>query len=30
MAWATPDAIATIIGLITPVLVWAISNKKFV
>jgi hypothetical protein len=28
MAWATPDTIATIIGLITPVLVWAIPNKK--
>ncbi len=26
--WATPDTIATIIGLITPVLVWAIPNKK--
>jgi hypothetical protein len=23
-----PDTIATIIGLITPVLVWAIPNKK--
>jgi hypothetical protein len=28
MAWATPDAVATIIGLVTPVLVWAIPNKK--
>ena len=28
MDWATPDAIATIIGLVTPVLVWAIPNKK--
>jgi hypothetical protein len=28
MAWATPDMIATIIGLITPVLVWASPNKK--
>ena len=28
MAWATPDTIATIIGLVTPVLVWAIPNKK--
>ena len=28
MVWATPDTIATIIGLITPVLVWAIPNKK--
>ena len=26
--WATPDTIATIIGLITPVLVWAIPNRK--
>jgi len=26
--WATPDTIATIIGLVTPVLVWAIPNKK--
>ena len=26
--WATPDTIAAIIGLITPVLVWAIPNKK--
>ena len=26
--WATPDTIATIIGLLTPVLVWAIPNKK--
>ena len=28
MAWATPDTIATTIGLITPVLVWPIPNKK--
>ena len=28
MAWATPDTVATIIGLVTPVLVWAIPNKK--
>ena len=28
MAWVTPDTITTIIGLITPVLVWAIPNKK--
>lgn len=26
--WATPDTIATIIGLLTPVLVWATPNKK--
>jgi hypothetical protein len=28
MAWARPDTIATIIGLIMPVLVWAVPNKK--
>ena len=28
MAWVKPDTISTIIGLITPVLVWAIPNKK--
>ena len=28
LPWATPDTVATIIGLITPVLVWAIPNKK--
>ena len=28
LPWAMPDTIATIIGLITPVLVWAIPNKK--
>ena len=28
MAWATPDTFATIIGLITPVLVWAMPNRK--
>ncbi len=27
-SWATPHTIATIIGLITPVLVWAIPNKR--
>lgn len=26
--WATPDTIATIIGLLTPVLVWSVPNKK--
>ena len=26
--WATPDTIATIIGLLTPVLVWAMPNRK--
>ena len=28
LPWANPDTIATIIGLVTPVLVWAIPNKK--
>jgi hypothetical protein len=28
LPWLTPDTIATIIGLITPVLLWAIPNKK--
>lgn len=28
VAWLTPDTVATIIGLLTPVLVWAIPNKK--
>ena len=28
LPWATPDTVATIIGLVTPVLVWAIPNKK--
>ena len=28
LPWVTPDTITTIIGLITPVLVWAIPNKK--
>lgn len=27
LPWLTPDTIATIIGLLTPVLVWAIPNK---
>lgn len=27
VAWLTPDTVATIIGLITPVLVWAIPNR---
>lgn len=27
VAWLTPDTVATIIGLITPVLVWAMPNK---
>lgn len=28
VAWLTPDTVATIIGLLTPVLVWAIPNKQ--
>lgn len=28
VAWVTPDIIAPIIGLITPVLVWLVRNKK--
>lgn len=27
IAFLTPDAVATIVGLLTPVLVWAIPNK---
>ena len=27
-AWLSPDTVATIIGLLTPVLVWAIPNKS--
>jgi hypothetical protein len=27
-SWISADAVATIVGLITPVLVWAIPNKK--
>lgn len=26
-AWIAPETVATIVGLITPVLVWAIPNK---
>jgi hypothetical protein len=26
--WITADTVSTIVGLITPVLVWAIPNKK--
>jgi len=26
-SWITADAVATIVGLITPVLVWAVPNK---
>ena len=28
LPWATPDTIVAIIGLVTPVLVWATPNKK--
>ena len=28
LAWLTPETVATIVDLITPVLVWAIPNKK--
>ncbi len=28
LAWLTPETISTIVGLVTPVLVWAIPNKK--
>lgn len=27
-SWISPDTVATIVGLITPVLVWAIPNKS--
>jgi hypothetical protein len=27
-SWITADTVSTIVGLITPVLVWAIPNKK--
>jgi hypothetical protein len=26
--WISADAVATIVGLITPVLVWAVPNKS--
>ena len=28
LSWVSHDTVATVIGLITPVLVWAIPNKK--
>ena len=28
LSWVTPETVSTIIRLITPVLVWAIPNKK--
>lgn len=27
-SWITADTVSTIVGLITPILVWAIPNKK--
>jgi hypothetical protein len=27
-SWITADTVSTIVGLITPVLIWAIPNKK--
>ncbi len=27
LGWITQDTVATIVGLLTPVLVWAIPNK---
>ena len=30
LSWLTPETVSNIIGLITPVLVWAIPNKKVV
>lgn len=28
LSWLTQETVTTIIGLLTPVLVWAIPNKK--
>lgn len=28
LSWISQDTVATIVGLLTPVLVWAIPNKK--
>ena len=28
LSWVSQDTVATIVGLLTPVLVWAIPNKK--
>ena len=28
LSWLSHDTVATIIGLLTPVLVWAVPNKK--
>lgn len=27
LSWITQDTIATIVGLLTPILVWAVPNK---
>lgn len=27
LGWVTQDTVATIVGLITPILVWAVPNK---
>ena len=28
LAWLSHDTVSTIIGLLTPILVWAVPNKK--
>ena len=28
LSWISQDTVATIVGLLTPVLVWAVPNKK--
>lgn len=28
LSWISPETVSTIVGLLTPVLVWAIPNKK--
>lgn len=28
LGWIKPETVSTIIGILTPVLVWAIPNKK--
>jgi hypothetical protein len=28
LSWLSQDTVATVIGLLTPVLVWAVPNKK--
>lgn len=27
LGWVTQDTVATIVGLVTPILVWAVPNK---